>query len=88
MKECRISKHNQVIEVFEAGKYDGEQFDFIRREIQECPNEVKPLMWYIDKKWMQEGEYSVPAVQSKQILTGDQVIDILLYLGYDLSPFY
>lgn len=30
----------------------------------------------------------LPALKKQTPLTGDQVIDILLYLGYDLFPFY
>lgn len=86
MKQCRLSTYNQVIEVFEKGFYDDKQFDFLRHEIMDCHENVKPLMWYIDGEWLKQQDYEPPKPKTNTPLTGDQVIDILKFNGYDVWP--
>lgn len=87
MKECRVSIHGQVIEVFEKDKYEGEQFDFIRHEIKECLESTEPLMWVVDDNftWDNPNDKPVePEIDPKITLDGldiDEVIELLKWRG-------
>lgn len=85
--ECRVSESGMIIEVFEKGKYAEEQFDFIRHEIQECPDDVEPLMWYVDGKFTLDNPNDKPIdpeIDPKITLDGldiDEVIQLLQWRG-------
>jgi len=82
---ARLSRYDQVVEVFLEGDYDIKS-TYPNEKIVECDELAKPLMWYVEGKWIQENEYSVPTIQGNQPLNGDQVIDILKFNGYEVWP--
>ena len=81
---ARLSECNQVVEVFEKGKYNIQEV-YPNEIIKECDSTVKPLDWYIEGIFVPNKEYKIPIVQvyddTVNGLTIDQLIDVLKWQG-------